>query len=103
MLLVLEQSRILVFSIGNCAQIIPITSHRYKCLFKWHLYIAEYVAVKQEILDEDENDVKPKTENGEIKLKKESEIKKMKNPELLTVQDILQSKEPELIFLQVCL
>jgi hypothetical protein len=54
-------------------------------------------------LDEDENDVKPKTENGEIKLKKESEIKKMKNPELLTVQDILQSKEPELIFLQVCL
>jgi hypothetical protein len=27
----------------------------------------------------------------------------MKNPELITVQDILQSKEPELIFLQVWL
>lgn len=80
-----------------------ITSHRYKCLFKWHLYIVEYVAVKQEILDEDEKDVKPKIENGEIKFNKEPEITKMKNPELITVQDILQSKEPELIFLQVCL
>jgi hypothetical protein len=52
-------------------------------------------------LDEDEKDVKPKIENGEIKFKKEPEITKMKNPELITVQDILQSKEPELIFLQV--
>jgi hypothetical protein len=65
--------------------------------------IVEYVAVKQEILDEDEKDGKPKIENSEKKFDKEPEITKLKNPELITIQDLLQSKEPELIFLQVCL
>ncbi|PNF14893.1 hypothetical protein B7P43_G05149 [Cryptotermes secundus] len=59
------------------------------------------IKIKKEILDEDENDVKPKIENGDIKFNKEQDITKMKNPELITVQDILQSKEPELIFLQM--
>jgi hypothetical protein len=51
----------------------------------------------------DEKDVKPKIENGKTKYDKEPEITKMKKPELITVQDLLQSKERELIFLQVCL
>jgi hypothetical protein len=61
-----------------------------------------FVAVKQEILDEDEKDVKPKVENGEMKFNKGPEITKVRHPELITLQDVLQSKEPELIFLQVC-
>jgi hypothetical protein len=65
--------------------------------------IVEYVAVKQEILDDDEKDVQPKMENDGIKFGREPGITAIKNPELMTVQDFLQSKEPELIFLQVCL
>jgi hypothetical protein len=54
-------------------------------------------------LNEDEKHVEPKIENCEMKFGKEPEITKMKNPEIITIQDLLQSKEPEVIFLQVCL
>jgi hypothetical protein len=47
--------------------------------------------------------VKPKVEACKIKFHKETEVAKLEKQELLVVQDVLQSKEPELIFLQVCL
>lgn len=47
--------------------------------------------------------MKPKVEACKIKFRKEPEVTKLEKPELLVVQDVLQSKEPELIFLQVCL
>jgi len=62
------------------------------------------VTVKQEILDDDDDeDVKPRVEACKIKFHKEPEVTKLEKPELLVVQDVLQSKEPEFIFLQVCL
>ncbi|XP_021932147.1 DNA-directed RNA polymerase III subunit RPC4 isoform X2 [Zootermopsis nevadensis] len=59
------------------------------------------IKIKQEIVEEGEKDVKPKVENGKIKHDKEPEITKMKKPELITVQHLLQSKERELIFMQM--
>jgi hypothetical protein len=47
--------------------------------------------------------VKPKVEACKIKFHKEPEVTKLEKPELIVVKDLLQSKEPELIFLQVCL
>jgi len=71
--------------------------------FKWNICTV-YVTVKQEILhDDDDKDVKPKVEACKIKFHKEPEITKLEKPEILVVQDVLQSKQPELIFLQVCL
>jgi hypothetical protein len=46
--------------------------------------------------------VKPKAEACKIKFQKETEVTKPEKPELIMVQDLLQSKEPEIIFLQVC-
>lgn len=73
--------------------------------FKWKLCTVDCVTVKQEILDDDDDDkdVKPKVEACKIKFHKEPEVTKLEKPELIVVQDLLQSKEPELIFLQVCL
>jgi len=47
--------------------------------------------------------VKPKVEAFKIKFHKEPQVTKLEKPELLVVQDVLQNKESELIFLQVCL
>jgi len=71
--------------------------------FKWNICTVVYVTVKQEILDDGDKDVKPKVEACKIRFHKEPEITKLEKPEILVVQDVLQSKQPELIFLQVCL
>ena len=74
------------------------------CL-KWNICTVVYVTVKKEILDDDDGDkdVKPKVEACKIKFHKEPEIAQLEKPEILVAQDVLQSKQPELIFLQVCL
>jgi len=71
--------------------------------FKWNICTVVYVTVKQEILEDDDKDVKPKVEACKIKFHKGPEVTKLEKPEILVVQDVLQSKQPELIFLQVCL
>ena len=82
-----------------------IQSTKWTCSwFKWTVCTVVYVTVKQEILDDDDDkDVKPKVEACKIKFHKGPEVTKLEKPEILVVQDVLQSKQPELIFLQVCL
>jgi hypothetical protein len=46
--------------------------------------------------------VKAKVEACKVKFHKKPEVTKLEKPELILVQDLLHSKEPELIFLQVC-
>ncbi|KAJ9578867.1 hypothetical protein L9F63_004926 [Diploptera punctata] len=60
------------------------------------------VKIKQEILDEDEQDVKPKLENGLLAdTGTGADTVKMKLPDDLEVCELFESKDPQLIFLQL--
>ena len=62
-----------------------------------------FIPVKQEKVDEEEKDVKPKLENGVLKEEPAAapETVKMRLPEDLKVRELFDSKDPQLIFLQV--